>query len=107
MEPKRPISRRSFMQRVGGGVVVAGSATMLTGCAGLVDADPYDQIGSRGGYGRHHRGRGYYPPRECTDSDSGRYADPRGRGRRCAVSQGCTDSDRGGYADPPGGGRCR
>ena len=96
------------MQRVGGGMVVAGSATMLTGCAGLVDADPYDPIGSRGGYGGGHRGRGRYPgPAECTDSDSGRYADPRGRGRRCAAPRSCTDSDRGEYADPPGGGRCR
>ncbi|WP_300527175.1 hypothetical protein [Maricaulis sp.] len=39
-----------------------------------------------------------------TDSDSGAYADPAGRGRG---SSGVTDSDTGAYADPVGRGRGR
>ena len=43
---------------------------------------------------------------QVTDRDTGRYADPigRGRGRR---RSGCTDTDGGRYADPAGDGRCR
>ena len=36
-----------------------------------------------------------------TDSDTGRYADPVGRGR----GRNCTDADGGAYADPVGRGR--
>ena len=109
MSDRRAISRRSFLQRVGGGVAVAGSATLLTGCVGIADSDPYDPIGGRGGHGGYG-GPGRYPPppRECTDNDSGRYADPRGRGRRCRQQpQSCTDADQGRNEDEAGQGRCR
>jgi len=42
--------------------------------SGITDRDPRDPAGN----GRGRRGR-----RSCTDSDSGRYSDPGGRGRRC------------------------
>ena len=74
MKPTRKLSRRSFLRRVGGGALGAGSFLALTGCAttGYSDSDPYDPVG--GGYGRRN-GRGY------SDDDRGPYADPVGRGR--------------------------
>jgi hypothetical protein len=100
MTARRPISRRSFLRRVGGTMALGSGASALGGCVGIADSDPYDPIG-HGGYGRH-----YPPPEECTDSDTGRYSDPPGRGR-CGPPAGCTDSDDGRYRDPPGQGRCR
>ncbi|MDP3274596.1 MAG: hypothetical protein Q8Q09_05330 [Deltaproteobacteria bacterium] len=46
----------------------------------------------------------------CTDSDSGRFSDPPGRGRRCRrvrvrTRRSCSDSDGGRYGDPAGRGR--
>ena len=74
MKPIRKISRRSFLGRVGGGVVGAGSFLALTGCVsypyGYSDADPYDPAGGGGG------GWGRRPPRGCTDNDRGHGADP-------------------------------
>ena len=105
MAERRPISRRSFLQRVGGGVALGGGALALTGCAGIADADPYDPIG--GGYG----GRGPRippPPRGgCSDNDRGRYADAPGQGRCEGPPPGCSDSDSGRYEDPAGQGACR
>jgi hypothetical protein len=73
MKPTRKISRRSFLRRVGGGAVGAGSFLTLTGCVtGPSDSDPYDPAG--GGWGSGG-GRGY------SDNDTGRYADPPGQGR--------------------------
>ena len=69
MTPSRKISRRSFLGRVGGGSLMAGSFLALTGCTGYgySDSDPYDPAGSgaryRGGWGRPRGG--------CTDSDRG------------------------------------
>ena len=91
MKPTRKLSRRSFLRRVGGSALGAGSFLALTGCAttGYSDHDPYDPVG--GGYGRRN-GRGY------SDNDSGRYADPPGQGRRGGYS----DNDP---TDPVGRGR--
>ena len=62
MKPSRKISRRSFLRRVGGGALGAGSFLGLTGCvSGYSDSDPYDPVG---GGGRWRRG-GY------SDADSG------------------------------------
>ena len=95
MKPTRKLSRRSFLGRVCGGAVGAGSFLALTGCAttGYTDSDPFDPIG--GGRGSRWGG--------ITDSDTGAYADPPGRGR--GGGAGYTDNDRGEYADPPGRGR--
>ncbi|MGQ0659932.1 hypothetical protein [Sphingosinicella sp.] len=72
MKPTRKISRRSFIGRVAGGALVGGAA--LTAIATRAQA-------------------------QVTDSDSGPYADPAGRGRG---NTGVTDSDP---HDPPGRGR--
>lgn len=101
----RPLTRRSFLARVAGGGVALGAAG-LTGCAtgpytGATDSDPFDAVG----HGRTpvYGGGGYVSG--CSDSDGGVYADPAGRGQRCAVSSGCSDADSGPYADPGGQGR--
>lgn len=135
MKPIRGISRRSFLVRVSGGALGAGSFLALTGCAttGYTDSDPYDPVGGgqggwggRRGYsdndpgdpiGRGRGGRGGYSDSDptdpagqggvCSDSDRGRNADPVGRGRFCGGGGGYSDNDRGKYADPPGRGRGR
>src|SRR3954454_21123936 len=97
MKATRKISRRSFLGSIGGGAAAAGALLTLTGCAtlGYSDSDPYDPIGGGGGGGRRGRrgddadgrrgrgGRGRGGEGGCSDSDSGRNADPSGRGRRC------------------------
>ena len=90
MNVTRKLSRRSFLGRIGGGAAAAGALLTLSGCAtyGYSDRDAYDPIGDGGGRGRRGRrgddddgrgrgGRG----RNCSDNDSGRNADPSGRGR--------------------------
>jgi len=90
MNVTRKLSRRSFLGRIGGGAAAAGALLTLSGCAtyGHSDRDAYDPIGGGGGRGRRGRrgddddgrgrgGRG----RNCSDNDSGRNADPSGRGR--------------------------
>ena len=96
MKPTRKISRRSFLHRVGGGAIGAGSFLALTGCAttGYSDSDPYDPPGGGGGYGGRY-GRGY------SDDDRGPYADPPGRGRG-GGGGGYSDNDP---TDPVGRGR--
>jgi hypothetical protein len=100
MDKKPSISRRSFLRRVVGGAALGGAGAMVTGCATLAntDSDPYDPIGE--GYGRPD-----YPDDQCTDSDRGRYSDPRGQGRNCRQPVACNDSDAGRNADPSGQGR--
>src|SRR3954464_13104247 len=96
MKATRKISRRSFLGSIGGGAAAAGALLTLTGCAtlGYSDSDPYDPIGGGGGGGRRGRrgdddgrrgrgGGGRGGEGACSDSDSGRNADPSGRGRRC------------------------
>jgi hypothetical protein len=95
MKATRKISRRSFLGSIGGGAAAAGALLTLSGCATLgSDSDPYDPIGGGGGYGgrrgggRRGGGRGEGGGHghgraggNCSDSDSGRNADPSGRGR--------------------------
>jgi len=90
MNVTRKLSRRSFLGRIGGGAAAAGALLTLSGCAtyGDSDRDAYEPIGGgggRGGRGRRGddddgRGRGGRG-RNCSDNDSGRNADPSGRGR--------------------------
>lgn len=122
MKPMRKLNRRSFLERVAGGVVVVGGGLALLGSDArawqLTDHDPTDPVnqGRGGGTGITDsdsgpgadvagRGRGG-PPRPgstgVTDSDSGPNADAVGRGRG---GTGITDSDSGPYADPRGRGR--
>jgi len=83
MKPTRKLSRRSFFATVGGGVAAVGALSMIA---------PEPAEAQSG----------------CSDSDSGRYGDPGGNGRRCARRRtGCTDSDTGRGSDPAGNGRCR
>ena len=92
MNVTRKLSRRSFLGRIGGGAAAAGALLTLTGCAtlGYSDSDPYDPVGGSGRGGRRRRGgddddgrggRGGRGGRSCSDNDSGRNADPSGRGR--------------------------
>lgn len=89
MKATRSMSRRSFLGRISGGAVAVGAMAALGGCATLEsDADPYDPIGGRGGGRRRRRRDDDDDGRRgggggCSDSDSGRNADPAGRGRRC------------------------
>lgn len=100
----RKVSRRSFLSRVVGGAVIGTVAIVAT----VVPAEEAEA--------------------QVTDSDTGRYADPagRGRGRRSGITDrdpndpvgrgrgrrrprrsGITDRDSGRYADPAGNGRGR
>lgn len=90
MKATRRISRRSFLGSISGGAVAVGAMAALSGCATLgSDSDPYDPIGGGGGGGGRRRRRrdgdddGRGRGGNCSDSDSGRNADPAGRGRRC------------------------
>ena len=89
MKATRSMSRRSFLGRISGGAVAVGAMAALSGCATLEsDADAYDPIGGGGGGRRRRRRDGDDDGRRgggggCSDSDSGRNADPSGRGRRC------------------------
>jgi hypothetical protein len=68
MKPTRKLSRRSFLGRVAGGALVSAAAiTVVT-----------DEASAQSG---------------CSDSDSGRYGDPGGNGRRCRRRTGCSDRD--------------
>jgi hypothetical protein len=65
------------------------------------DSDPYDPIG--GGYGGHGRGGG----RGRGGGHGGGRGHGGGGGRGRGGEGGCTDSDSGRNADPAGRGRCR
>lgn len=117
MKSVRKLHRRSFLARVAGGGLAAGTLALVGGGARaqVTDRDPSDPVG---------RGRG--GGTGITDSDSGVGADPAGRGRgggprpgatgvtdsdptdavgRGRGGSGITDSDSGPYADPRGRGR--
>ena len=97
MKATRTISRRSFLGSIGGGAAAAGALLTLSGCATLgSDSDPYDPIGGGGYGGSGRRGGG-----RRGDDDDGRGRGGRGRGG------GCSDNDSGRNADPAGRGRCR
>lgn len=118
-----PVSRRSFLGRVVGGVAATGGAmTMVAGTAhaqanytGVTDCDRGEGgIRDRPGYGRGQRN-------QYTDSDSGPNRDPPCGGRGTSSGSptgtqynsnqphtGCSDSDYGSNGDPSGYGRaCR
>jgi hypothetical protein len=105
MKPTKKLSRRSFLGRVAGGAIAGGAALTILGetpaYAQVTDTDT-GRYADPVGRGRGRRGSG------VTDSDTGRYADPagngRGRRRRCT---GLTDADRGSWADPADCGRGR
>src|SRR4051812_41541986 len=97
MKATRKISRRSFLGSIGGGAAAAGALLTLSGCATLgSDSDPYDPIG--GGGGGRHRGGGR---RGGGRGEGGGHGGGHGRG-----NGGCSDSDSGRNADPAGRGRC-
>src|SRR5262245_31129459 len=112
-DEKKRLNRRSFMSRVAGAAVIAGSAAgVVTGEAraqnytGHTDRDSGSNA-DRAGYGRtgvtdrdsgngaDRAGYGRGGQSGVSDSDSGQYADPAGRGRG---SSGLTDNDSGQYA---------
>jgi hypothetical protein len=78
MTPTRPISRRSFLGRVGGASIFA-----LGGCT--VSGGPIEERppGSPRAPRREPLGGG---GRSCTDGDAGRHVDPPGHGRSCRSS---------------------
>lgn len=97
MKPTRRLSRRSFLSRVAGGVVIGGAAlTVLGGEAAAFQITDGD-VGQ--GADPVRRGRG-----SLTDSDTGNRGDSPGLGRgpRRAV---CTDSDTAASSDRAGAGR--
>lgn len=125
MNPKRKLSRRSFMGTVLGGVAAGGALAVIDGTAeayqthtGVTDSDSganYD----RPGYGRNRsspaegRGTGRYADSDSsdrtgtTDTDSGQGSDRPGYGRRARgrLRTGVTDRDRGANRDPAQFGR--
>ena len=85
MKTTRKLSRRSFFLTVAGTVAVASTVGLIA---------PEEAKAQSG----------------CSDSDSGRYGDPGGSGRRWAVTAAAPaarDRDSGRYSDPAGNGRCR
>lgn len=130
MKMRKGFNRRSFMERVTGGVLLSSSSmTALVGDvfafqSGCSDADPSDPLGNGrncSGGGGGHSDQANQPTvgtySGCTDSDSGAGYDRPGYGRRCTSAgttqnqptvgtySGCTDSDSGAGYDRPGYGR--
>jgi len=111
MKPTRKLSRRSFLASVAGTVAAVGVISVVAtdpaeAQSGCSDSDS-GRYGDPGGNGRRCGGGGGRSG--CTDSDTGRYSDPAGNGRcrRRVRQSGCTDSDTGRNSDPAGNGRCR
>lgn len=122
MEGRSKLNRRSFMERVIGGVATGGAIALVAGSAraqnvqysGVTDADTGNGA-DRPGYGTGTRS-------VHTDSDTGPSADAQfhgrgpaargeggvsGTGRYGEAPSGCSDSDGGPGADPGGRGvRC-
>lgn len=114
---ERGIGRRSFLEQVAGGGLLAGCVAMVAGPAAAqrrrrrpedaplpqrrmaVDADAADPARPMPGAPAARA--------ECSDSDGGRHGDPVGRGRHCGgpLTTGCTDRDAGAGGDPVGRGR--
>ena len=105
MKTTRKLSRRSFFFTVAGTVAAASTIGVIAPTEAeafqCTDSDT-GRYADRAGNGRRCRRR----RTGCTDRDTGRYADPAGNGR-CRRRTGCTDSDTGRYSDPAGNGRCR
>lgn len=107
MKTTRKLSRRSFFLTVAGTVAAASTVGLIApeeaqAQSGCSDSDS-GRYGDPGGNGRRCGRR----RTGCTDRDSGRYADRAYYGRCRRRRSGCTDSDTGRYSDPPGNGRCR
>ena len=100
MKPTRRLSRRSFLTRVTGGALMAGSSLAGIGKAGAAQVSDNDSGPGADPAGRG-RGSGF------SDSDTGPGADPSGRGRGSGGrgSSGVSDNDTGPNGDPPGRGR--
>jgi hypothetical protein len=105
MEDKtRKVSRRSFLGQVAGGAAGVGALAVIGGSAAAAeDHDMATNVGptpAKPGDGATSK-----MVQGCSDSDTGRYADGIGHGRRCRPSNGCSDSDSGRNSDPVGRGR--
>jgi hypothetical protein len=109
MKTTRKLSRRSFFFTVAGTVAAASTVGLIAPTEAeafqCTDSDT-GRYADRAGYGRRCARR--RARSGCTDRDSGRYADGVGYGRHCGYRRrsGCTDSDTGRYSDPAGNGRC-
>jgi hypothetical protein len=103
-EKTRKVSRRSFLGQVAGGAAGVGALAVIGGSAAAAeDHDMATNIGpapAKPGTGSTDK-----MVQGCSDSDTGRYADGIGHGRRCRPTSGCSDSDTGRYADGIGHGR--
>ena len=104
MKTTRKLSRRSFFLTVAGTVAAASTIGLIAPTEAeafqCTDTDT-GRYGDPAGRGRRCRRR----RTGCTDRDTGRYGDPAGNGRCRSRNRTCTDSDSGSYSDPPGGGR--
>ena len=109
MKTTRKLNRRSFFLAVAGTVAVASTIGVIApdeaqAQSGCSDSDS-GRYGDPGGNGR--RCGGGRRRTGCTDRDSGRYADRANYGRcNRRRRSGCTDSDTGRGSDPAGNGRC-
>ncbi|HTU12912.1 MAG TPA: hypothetical protein VMG08_18630 [Allosphingosinicella sp.] len=110
MKTTRKLSRRSFFMTVAGTVAVASTVGLIApGEAEAFQCSDSDSgsYADPAGRGRRCGNRGRRRT-GCTDRDSGRNSDPANYGRcRTTRRSGCTDSDTGRYSDPAGNGRCR
>jgi hypothetical protein len=104
MKTTRKLNRRSFFVAVAGTVATAALVGVVgpeaaRAQSGCSDSDS-GRYGDPGGNGRRCGGRGRGTG--CTDRDGGRYADGVGHGRRCGGRQrtGLTDRDSGPGSDP-------
>lgn len=101
MTPSRKLSRRSFLGRVGGGIVIGGGSLMLLSQGAHAQARRNVTDVDNGPINDPpNMGRGRRIPR-CSDNDSGPNSDPAGQGR----GTGITDRDAGPNSDQPGCGR--
>jgi hypothetical protein len=108
MKTTRKLNRRSFFVAVAGTVATAALVGVVgpeeaKAQSGCSDSDS-GRYGDPGGNGRRCGNRGRRGS-GCTDRDAGRYADGAGYGRRCGRRRSCTDSDTGRNSDQPNRGR--
>lgn len=108
MTPGRKLSRRSFLARVAGGSALAGGALVfVSGRAEAYQCTDRDtgSYADRGGEGRHCGSPGSRSGGAYTGVTDADSSDPENGGRR--RRSGCSDNDRGRGSDPGGWGvRC-